>query len=130
MVHRLAGEAPLPEADHDLQSSVLVANLRVSATRGGPHGRAAALVQQLREQSEQFERIWNRHDVTGRPEGDKTIVHPVLGPITLQCQVLFTHDHGQALLVFTASPGSEHHSKLEMLSAIGTQDLAADSVMN
>lgn len=117
-----------PEADHDLQSNIYVANLRVSATRGGPDGRAAALVARLREQSEQFDHICNRHDVTGRPDSDKTIVHPVLGPITLQCEVLFTQDHGQALPVFTASPGSSDHSTLEMLSAIGTQNLVADGV--
>jgi len=61
--------------------------------------------------------------VTGRSDETKTIVHPQLGPIQLNCQVLFTQDQGQALLVFTAIPGSQDHSKLQMLSAIGTQHL-------
>lgn len=115
-----------PEADHDLQTNVLVANLRVSATRGGPDSRAAAVVDQLRQQSMEFERIWNRHDVTGRSDDTKTIVHPQLGPIQLQCQILFTQDQGQALLVFTATPGSEGHSKLQMLAVIGTQHLDSE----
>lgn len=112
-----------PDADHDLQSEVQVANLRVSATGGGPDSRAATIVARLRERSGEFERIWNRHQVTGRTDDNKTIVHPELGPIRLQCQILFTQDHGQALLVFTATPGSEDHSKLQMLSVIGTQNL-------
>lgn len=113
-----------PEADRDLQSNIHVANLRVSATRGGRDSRAATVVARLREQSAEFERIWSRHDVTGRSDDDKIIVHPELGPIRLQCQILFTHDHGQALLIFTATPGTEDHTKLEMLSVIGTQTLA------
>jgi transcriptional regulator with XRE-family HTH domain len=112
-----------PEADHDLQSRIQVANLRVSATKGGPDSRAATVVSRLRAESAEFERIWNRHDVTGRSDDNKTIVHPELGPIELQCQILFTQDHGQALLIFTATPGSEGHSKLQMLSVIGTQQL-------
>ena len=115
-----------PRTDHDLQSNVQVANLRVAATRGGPESRAAAVVNSLHQQSAEFERIWNRHDVTGRRDDKKTIVHPELGPIDLQCQVLFTQDHGQALLVFTATPGSEDHSKLQMLSVIGTQHLTRE----
>ncbi len=115
-----------PATDHDLQTSVQVASLRVSATRGGPDSRAAAVVTHLRQHSAEFERVWNRHDVTGRSDDAKTIVHPELGPIRLQCQILFTQDHGQALLVFTATPGSHDHSKLQMLSVIGTQDLARE----
>ena len=115
-----------PEADHDLQTSVQVANLRVSATRGGPDSRAAAVVSRLRAESEEFERIWARHDVTGRSDDNKTIVHPELGPIELQCQILFTQNQGQALLVFTATPGSEDHSKLQMLSVIDSQYLTPD----
>jgi transcriptional regulator with XRE-family HTH domain len=113
-----------PEADRELQAGILVANLRVSATRGGPNGRAAAVAQRLHQDSAEFARIWDRHDVTGRTDETKTIVHPELGPIHLNCQILFTQDGGQALLVFTAAPGSEDHSKLQMLSVLGTQHLA------
>ncbi len=115
-----------PETDHDLQTSVQVANLRVSATRSGPGSRAAAVARHLRQHSPEFERVWNRHDVTGRSDDTKTIVHPELGPIELQCQILFTQDHGQALLVFTAAPGSDAHSKLQMLAVVGTQHLAGE----
>ncbi len=94
-----------PDAEQDHQGGVLVANLRVSATRGGPTSRAATVVDRLRKDSAEFDAIWNRHDVTGRSDETKTIVHPQLGPIQLNCQILFTQDQGQALLVFTALPG-------------------------
>jgi transcriptional regulator with XRE-family HTH domain len=113
-----------PEDEQDHQAAVLVANLRVSATRSGPKSRAAAVANQLRTHSAEFVRIWDRHDVTGRGDETKTIVHPHLGPIQLTCQVLFTQDGGQALLVFTAAPGSQDHTQLQMLNVIGTQNLA------
>jgi len=113
-----------PRADHDLQTSVQVAGLRVSATTGGPGSRAAAVATHLRQHSAEFERVWNRHDVTGRSDDTKTIVHPELGPIELRCQILFTQDHGQALVLFTAEPGSEDHSKLQLLSVIDPRHLA------
>lgn len=113
-----------PQAEQDHQAAVLVANLRVSATSGGPKSRAAAVANQLRTQSAEFVRIWDRHNVTGRGDEVKTIVHPQLGPIQLTCQILFTQDGGQALLVFTAAPGSQDHTQLQMLNVIGTQNLA------
>jgi len=112
-----------PPADHDLQSRVQVANLRVSSTRGGPDSRAASIAEALRNESQEFVHIWDRHQVTGRTDDHKTIVHPELGPIALQCQILTTQDQGQALLVFTASPGTQDYNKLQLLSVIGTQRL-------
>lgn len=113
-----------PKTEQDHQGALLVANLRVSATRNGPHSRAATVANQLRTHSAEFAGIWDRHDVTGRGDETKTIVHPQLGPIQLTCQVLFTQDGGQALLVYTATPGTQDHTQLQMLKVIGTQNLA------
>ena len=45
--------------------------------------------------------------------------HPELGPIELDCQVLFTEDQSQALLVLTAPRGTEADEKLRLLAVIG-----------
>lgn len=55
-----------------------------------------------------------------RSRGRRTALDP---NIALERQLLFTTDHGQALLVFTAAPGTEGHQKLQLLSVIGTQVL-------
>lgn len=110
-----------PETDHDHQSRLQVAGLRVAATRDGHDSRAAHMAARLRQESPEFLRLWNKHDVTGRIDDAKVIVHPQLGHIALECQLLFTSDHGQALLVFTATPGTEGHQQLQLLSVIGTQ---------
>lgn len=110
-----------PERDHEAQSRIEVAALRVSATRDGPGSRAAAVAALLRQHSPEFVDLWDRHDVTGRPDESKTLVHPELGLIEVRCQILSTQDHGQSLLVFTATPGSEAYEKLQLLSVIGSE---------
>jgi hypothetical protein len=52
--------------------------------------------------------------------------HQDLDNIELDCQILFTENQGQALLVFDASPGSEGDEKVQLLSAIGTQQLGIE----
>ncbi|MCU1413761.1 MAG: helix-turn-helix domain protein, partial [Microbacteriaceae bacterium] len=48
-----------------------------------------------------------------------------VGELILQCQLLHDPDQGQALLVFTATPGSESYQKLQLLSVIGNQQISA-----
>lgn len=115
-----------PEADHDHQSRVQVSNLRASLTRGGPDTRAATIVGRLRDESPEFVELGDRHEVAVRLDDHKTIVHPELGDIGLDCQILYTQSQSQALLVFTASPGTEGHEKLQLLSVIGAQQLGPD----
>ena len=112
-----------PEADHGYHSRVVVANLRAALTRGGPDARAATIVRQLREESDEFATLWEQHEVAVRREDHKRIVHPELGIIELDCQVLYTENQAQALLIFTASPGTDGYEKLQMLSIIRSQQL-------
>ena len=115
-----------PETDHGHQSRVQVSNLRASLSRGGNDPRAASVVGRLRDESPEFVRLWDRHEVAVRFDDHKTIVHPELGDIELDCQILFTQNQAQALLVFTAQPDTEGHEKLRLLSVIGTQQLGPD----
>jgi transcriptional regulator with XRE-family HTH domain len=115
-----------PEADHDPQSRVQVSDLRAALTRGGPDARAEDIVEKLRKQSPEFARLWDVHEVAVRADDHKTIIHPELGHIELDSQKLSTQNQAQALLVFTASPGTEAHEKLQLLSTIGTGRFAPD----
>jgi hypothetical protein len=93
-----------PEADHDHQSRVWLSDLRAALARGGRDARAESIVERLREQSPEFARLWDVHEVAVRADDHKTIIHPELGDIELDCQKLSTQNQAQALLVFTASP--------------------------
>jgi len=54
----------------------------------------------------------------------KRFVHPEVGRIDLYCQTLLDPDQGQALLIFTATPGTESHDKLALLTVLGADTFA------
>jgi transcriptional regulator with XRE-family HTH domain len=116
---------PYPPGDRDRQSTAHVANLRAAYGAAGQHSRASALVRALHKVSPEFTELWERQDVATRFEDHKTLIHPELGEIELDCQVLFTEDQGQALLVLTAAPRSEAEEKLALLAVIGQQQFTA-----
>jgi hypothetical protein len=58
----------------------------------------------------------------------KRFLHPLVGEMTLDCQILTSESNlTERLVVFTASPGSEDADRLALLSVIGSQGFAADA---
>jgi len=107
------------EREHPAQSRTCAADLRAATGRGTPG--ADALVRQLLAASPEFGEVWARHEVAAHTEQRKTLVHPELGEVELDCQVLYSEDRGQRLLVFTATPGTVHADRLELLAVVGRQ---------
>ncbi|PXA67181.1 helix-turn-helix transcriptional regulator [Cryobacterium arcticum] len=114
-----------PEADRARQSKAQASSLRVALGAAGPRSRAGTLVRELHKVSPEFTEIWELHEVATRFEDHKTLIHPELGAIELDCQVLFTEDQGQALLILTAAPRSEAAQKLELLAVLGQQQFTS-----
>lgn len=82
----------------------------------------------MREQSTEFAELWNNHHVEQElVEEPKRFLHPEVEMITVDCQVLVAENQAQALLVFTATPGSEDHEKLRLLAVLGAQHFAANT---
>jgi transcriptional regulator with XRE-family HTH domain len=113
-----------PERDHAIQSRIQVAALRVAVGQAADD-RAAGLVTRLRGLSPEFTRLWDQHEVKLCDDCHKTITHPELGEIEVDCQKLFTENRTQLLMVFTAQPGTEGHQKLQQLSAAGHEQFAS-----
>jgi transcriptional regulator with XRE-family HTH domain len=109
-----------PERDHERQSEIQAAALRAATSAHGDDERTRSMVSELLERSEEFAELWSRHHVRPHPEDHKTLVHPELGEIEVDCQKLFTDNRAQALLVMTATPGTEDAEKLRLLSVLGT----------
>jgi transcriptional regulator with XRE-family HTH domain len=116
-----------PEDDHPLHARVFTADLRMAYSRGGSGSRAAAVVAELLRVSDEFATLWNDHEVSAHHPRSKRIQHPELGILELDCQILTDPDGSQALLVFTATPGTESAEKLQLLSVIGAQTWAPAS---
>jgi transcriptional regulator with XRE-family HTH domain len=114
-----------PVRDHDHQSHLQTAALRAALGAAGRGSRAAQLAEELSRRSAEFARIWDLHEVRRRFDDHKTLVHPELGEIDLDCQALVTEDQSQALVVLTAQRGTEAYQKLELLAVIGEQSFAS-----
>lgn len=121
-----ARERYAPE-EHEKNSRTNVALLRGAVTRDGLGSAAADLVDVLRRTSEEFAGLWERHEVGLRFSETKRFVHPQVGRLDLYCQLLLEPDQGQSLLVFTATPGTESHEKLALLTVLGTDSFAVGS---
>jgi transcriptional regulator with XRE-family HTH domain len=116
-----------PPDDHLTHSRVYVAQLRTVASREGRGSRAATLAERLCAENSEFATLWAQHEVGINYTNRKRILHPQVGMISLHCQTLVDPDQAQSLLVFTATPGTEDHDKLRLLSVIGSQRIDAST---
>ena len=111
-------------ADHERLGRVHAAQLRSVVAARPDDVRATALVRRLLAASPEFAAVWAEHDVAVRRGDTKTVLHPVVGAIELDCEVMLSANHEQRLIVFTARPGTDAAERLELLRVVGLQDLS------
>ncbi len=114
-----------PEEDHLDLGRTHVALLRAALTTGSDTHRAARIVAELQQHSPEFVSLWQRQEVAQRYDDHKSFVHPELGRIDLDCEFLYAENRAQTLIVLTARPGTESHTKLQLLSVIGHEQLTS-----
>ncbi len=113
-----------PEEDYDQHARSYVSTLRAVHGRDPSDTEARELVDALRRESEEFERLWSEHEVAVRRDTHKRIVHPMIGLVELDCQVLTAENQTERLVVFTAAPGSEDADRLKLLAVVGGEAFA------
>ncbi|MFI6458319.1 helix-turn-helix transcriptional regulator [Streptosporangium amethystogenes] len=97
-----------------------VANLRQAAGFDPEHPRLRELVRTLTEQSGEFAALWSAHDVRGKTQDAKQLMHPDVGPLALTYQAFDVRDApGQQLIIYHAEPGSPSARALTLLGSIG-----------
>ncbi|MEV1064563.1 hypothetical protein [Streptomyces sp. NPDC050263] len=112
-----------PAEDHEHHGRTQAARPRVALSAGSDAPRAARILAELQEHSPEFVRYWELQEVAQHYDESKTFLPPELGRIEVDGQILFTANRAQTLVVLTTRPGTESHSKLELLSVIGHQQL-------
>lgn len=125
-IHPERARAHYPKDDHARNSRAQVAGLRAAYGAMGQRSPAGMLVTELSRHSNEFRELWDRQEVAQRFADHKTLIHPEVGPIEVDCQVLFTEDRGQALLVLTAAPRSDDEEKIRLLGVLGAQHFGAE----
>jgi transcriptional regulator with XRE-family HTH domain len=108
-----------PVDDHATVSRSFVAGARAVYAKHGAGSRAAAMIEALLRESPEFAALWRGHEVSAGSGRDKRIQHPEVGIVHVQCQHLVDPDTSQSLLVFTATPGTDDHDKLQLLGVLG-----------
>jgi transcriptional regulator with XRE-family HTH domain len=73
------------------------------------------LVDELAAESPQFAELWAAREVEVRRTITKRTVHPVVGKLELDCEILTVPGHDHRLLLYTAEPGTPSHHALGLL---------------
>jgi len=101
----------------------LVADLRATAARYPADQRLRRLVADLRAHSPRFTELWDSGAVDRQQSSRKTIDHPQVGELTLDCDILTVAGSDLRIMIFTAEPGSADADRLALLTVLGTQAL-------
>ncbi|MFE2426098.1 helix-turn-helix transcriptional regulator [Streptomyces sp. NPDC059373] len=116
-----AARAVNPPEEQERHARQLVADLRAAAARRAGDSTVAGLVDRLQAASADFRRLWAEHEVAVRRSDRKTLLHPRVGRLLMDCETLVTPDQGQQLLVLTPAD-AETRERLELLRVIGIQE--------
>lgn len=104
-----------------------VADLRRAVGTYPDDPRLRRLVDELRQASPRFATLWAQRVVSRSGSSSKTIVHPEVGPITLDCDVLTVAGSDLRLVVYTAEPSSQDAGRLRLAQVTGLQKLSAQA---
>ncbi|MEH3154374.1 MAG: helix-turn-helix transcriptional regulator [Gordonia paraffinivorans] len=125
----LARQAFLPQATgrpalygvSDLQEfrQGAVMHLLVASTRYPNDPQVTDLIDELTAGSPEFVRLWERRDIQPPAALRKTFQHPVVGEVTVDCNVLAIPELDQQLVLYTAPAGSRDADALRLLGVLG-----------
>jgi transcriptional regulator with XRE-family HTH domain len=104
--------------DWDRSAAAVVAALRALVGPDADDPKLNQLVGELSVRSEQFRRLWARHDARPKRSGTTRIQHPQVGALELNYEKLPIPDADrQTLCIYHASPGTSTAQALTLLAA-------------
>ncbi|MFF5075503.1 helix-turn-helix domain-containing protein [Actinoplanes sp. NPDC000266] len=102
-------------AHADAFERMMVSDLRRAADRYPDDRAVAELISGLREANPRFARLWTRYETLPLERNRKTVVHPQLGDITLNCDILTIERADLHIVLNWADPSSRDAEKLALL---------------
>jgi transcriptional regulator with XRE-family HTH domain len=110
----VAHVAPGPE-DDEATAQQSVGILRTARSRYPHDPDLRSLIEDLIAGSERFWSMWEEGRSTVSRSMHKTVDHPDLGPLVLDCDTLLLPDTDQSLIVYSAAPGTHEAGALDIL---------------
>lgn len=123
----LLAQWPVVHEDREASDRAVVADLRRASARYPADARLTGLISRTLDGNARFARLWHEGAVGGHSEDRKTIRHPVIGDITVDCDVLSNDDTDLKIVIYTAVPGSEDETKLNLARAAGATHGTCDA---
>lgn len=121
-----AGRRLYGVSDLDEFARAATSQLRTAMARYPGDPGLTALRDELLAGSRWFAELWTAEDVQTAPVLRKTFRHPLVGPVTVNCDALDITDRDQRVVIYTADPGSPSEEALRLLAVVGTQCMEAE----
>jgi transcriptional regulator with XRE-family HTH domain len=119
----LTGRIVRTAAEQRAFETAAVADLRAAVGRWPDDPGLRSLVTDLRRASSRFAELWDSRAVGAHAADRKTIVHPEVGSIEVDCDVFTAAGSDLKVIAYTVEPGSEAAEKLALLRVVGLQAL-------
>lgn len=101
-----------------------VAALRMASTQYPADQRLRSLISELYTTSGRFAELWDSGVIERHDAPRKTIDHPHVGAVTLDCDILVIPASDLRIMIYTAEPGTEDAERLALSTVLGTQTLS------
>lgn len=108
-------------AEAEAAAAFSVGSLRATKARYPDDPALSRLITELRSGSAHFEKLWRERPAAQWRSATKSIAHPEVGLLTLDCDALLVPDADQTVIVYSAAPGTPEFSALDLLRITGTQ---------
>jgi transcriptional regulator with XRE-family HTH domain len=95
--------------------AAVVADLRTAAAVYPADGQLSTMVEHLLAVSPRFAELWSTGTVEAHLGQTKTVEHPLVGDINVDCEVLMVPGIDLKILAFMAEPGSPDADKLDTI---------------
>ena len=111
------------DEEHQLRREV-VADLREARSRYPKDQLLGELIDDLLAASADFAQLWEQRPTSTHGATSRTFLHPEIGPITLDSDILTVRDSDLRLIVYTAAPDSKAAGQLDLLATIGDEQFS------
>jgi transcriptional regulator with XRE-family HTH domain len=125
VLRQFTGTAPhvvWTDAEQQRHERALVSDLRRALVRYPDDGSLRALLAEL-QGSARFAQMWAEGTVVEHGSNRKTFVHPLVGQVTLDCDVFTATGTDLHIVTYTAEPGTEDASRFDLIRTVGLAEV-------